>query len=285
MIPNNPLHFEKKPTVSELWKNEKKQYRLWIFLYLAVLVLSLILITSEVVILNSKNEANPYLWTGIISISLFVISIINFAISIFQSYKNKSFISIGQYAFLPTMFANLFSIGIGFYILSNIVIQGNTGAKISQDLYNSVTVITVLLLLDLLLLFPFLLRQVSKIRNEFRISYNSEQIEKQMEEIKNNPEKYNAFMNMFGQFGSFGQQTNSAKTNKNSYSTSDSKDESNFSTNNNFTTKKEEQIYNKVNNLSITELHKLAQKLEISSYSEMDNKELVNIIVKILSSQ
>lgn len=290
MIPNNPLHFEKKPTVSELWKNEKKQYRLWIFSYLAALVFSLILITIQVIILNWNNTSQKtgFLPTGgVLSVILLLFSVINFIVSVFQSYKNKSFILIGQNAFIPTILAHIFSIGIAIYALSDIILPGNDGNKIDQGLYDWLTIVTSFLLIHSLLLFPFLLRQVSKIRNEFRISYNSEQIEKQMEEIKKNPEQYNAFMNIFGQFGSFSQNSNSTNTTHTTQNsnTNDSKEQKNPSSNSQFTNKKEEQIFNKVSALSITELYRLAEKLEISSYKEMSTKELISIIVKILNSQ
>ncbi|CAT05130.1 Uncharacterised protein [Mesomycoplasma conjunctivae] len=284
MFYTNPFQPKKQPTMEQLWVNEKSKYRIWIFLFPAILATIFILSIANIIVLTAGVDAsdvfkhqykNTLILSNIVTILLLSISITYYTISIFNSYKEKNFLNIGQRSIGISFFAFLTNLTSILTSFSQIIISSN---KADFDFnYNAILVIWIIIVAATITEI-FSLRQVLKIKSLFLVSYQSELVEKQIEDIRKNPEKYQDILNMFGPQMAQNFANQSQKTNQQEDNSQENKAETT-------TSSKEQEIHKKISNLSIKELHELAQKLEISSYYEMKPDELIKIIVKILASE
>ncbi|MBG0730688.1 hypothetical protein [Mycoplasma sp. 'Moose RK'] len=279
MIWENPFKNEKIPSISDLWQNEKKLYRVWIFTYPVLLVLMGILLFVQLFLNFDLRSWGRTI--SILSIILIILTLFYYVISIFSSYRMKDFASIGNQSFVTVFFA---------HVLSSISILNSTILMVwhltpQSDSFIGILITQILLIPLNFFVIPYFYKKVIKIKSIFKLSHSLQVFEKQMEQMKKDPQTYSKVMDIF----SFAESKNSnfAKTNQDTEKQNPQSVENSDSQNNeiNLRQSKEEEIRLRLQKLEAPVLQKLAQKLEISGYTELKKEELINLLVRILSQQ
>ncbi|MDW2920929.1 Rho termination factor N-terminal domain-containing protein [Mesomycoplasma ovipneumoniae] len=269
MVWENPFGKNKVPSVAELWKNEKKQYRIWIFSYpLLLLLLGVFLSVQLFLDLDIRNIGRAF---SILSILFTVTSLFFYVYSVFTSYKAKDFAPLGDRSFFFTFVS--FSTAALSIINSTIVMIGN----LSLNNQNFVAILTIQIILIglIFVLIPFFLTKVLKIKSIFKLSRTLFIIEKRIDEMKKDPKAYSEFMNIFDlghQNPMNAQQANNPENTQTQEAQNKPKT-------------KEERIKIALEKLNLTQLHEIAQKLEISGFEQLKKQELIKLLTLILAQQ
>ncbi|MBN3535010.1 Rho termination factor N-terminal domain-containing protein [Mycoplasma procyoni] len=259
--------FSMKPQndLKQLWEKEKKEYRPWIFGFLALAVIfvisSLSILILSIIKLTSATETNTGVFV-VASMLFFIfgtLGTVNYIIGLKKSYKEKNFARIS-----PNSTSSLFfgSFLYNLYFFGGISWQ--LQANISQPLY-------IVYLVSLPVAIGIILTN-SKIRKICREFALVEAYEKAQEQLKNLNLDELLKDNAFGPLGEMFNQQHTKNTQE---------DQKAEPSNIHQETDEEIKIRMKLEDLDLDQLHKLAQKLEISGYQEMSREELIKILIKL----
>ncbi|MXR05833.1 hypothetical protein DR082_01235 [Mycoplasma flocculare] len=274
MMWGNPLGNNKIPTIAELWKNEKKQYRIWIFSYPILLALLAILLGVRL-FLNFDIKSFG-LVSSILSILFTAATLFFYIISLFISYKEKDFSMIGNRSFFVNLVA--FSLSVLSIVNSTIAIINdlNTGDKN----FALILAIQIILVSLIFILIPYFYTRVLKIKSIFKLSHSIITFEQQISELKKDPQAFSKFMNIFDL------NQDVANLSKNGNSANFDFDASqDLEQNNKKPRTKNEKIKITLEKLPFTNLHEIAEKLEISGYQDLKKQELIELLTRILAQQ
>ena len=288
------------PTTKELWKNEKSKYRHWIILF-SVAILSLLTLSVVSLFLNgflfkdsidfifqkysseenspSRSEVSSRLFVNIlliiaIQVLAFFIGAIMFFKGIFDSYKSKSFERLSS---IPSLF-----MGVTLFIafLRVFLVFGDSPFR-SFYVSQSQGILYFVLQVCIIVVFFSISIQVNRIRRLFTLSSRIEEFKKSpqyqmmqkqseyMQSATNNPNNFN--------------QKNSSPYAPPAAAVALSQSE------NNNQIKDEEKPENKIlskeeqklNKMKINSLKKVASKLFISGFEEMNKQELIKAILRV----
>ncbi|MDW2834436.1 Rho termination factor N-terminal domain-containing protein [Mesomycoplasma ovipneumoniae] len=269
MVWENPFGKNKVPSVAELWKNEKKQYRIWIFSYPVLLLLLSVFLSVQLFLdLDIKNIGRAF---SILSILFTAANLFFYVYSIFTSYKAKDFAPIGDRSFFFSFVS--FSSAALSIINSTVVIIGNL--SLNNQNFAVILTIQIILIALIFVLIPFFYTKVLRIKSIFKLSRTLVIIEKRIDEMKKDPKAFSEFMNIFD----LGHQNpmNSQQAN-NLENTQTQKAQNKPQT-------KEEKIKIALEKLDLTQLQEIAQKLEISGFEQLKKQELIKLLTQILAQQ
>lgn len=275
MIWENPFGNKKIPTVEELWKNEKKQYRIWIFTYPVLLFLLVALLGVQLFLnFDTKSLARVF---SILSILFTGATLSFYLVSLFISYREKDFASIGNRSFLVT-FVAFMSASLSI-IISTVSMVSDL--KPENENFVAILVIQIILFGLVFILIPYFYSKVLKIKSIFRLSRSIIVFEKQISELKKDPQAFSKFMNIFDL---------SEENIKNINININNGSSTNDNTNSEEQTKKKpasksEKIKKALEKLALSNLHEIAQKLEISGYQDLKKPELIDLLTRILAEQ
>ncbi|MCU4706369.1 hypothetical protein [Mycoplasma sp. CSL7503-lung] len=270
-------------TTDELWKHEKKDFRIYFILYtLAITLLSLIWFSWFIILLVSKEqylllisesiknnkqlgEPIAYYNSELIQQTFYTISLIamnvSYIMSVFKSYKNKNFKHISSWVQLIYYGLAIWKI-IGFIVS----ITQNAFATIGNNYLSIISLIfNILSLVIFMVIIFFLHGKLNKIQRAF----------KYIEYVKTMEEYQKAFMENIRSNNPFGPSsfnaTNSSEEERNSNNrNSHSKDDYTNSEN-----------YKKIIELPREQLNDIAKKLNIFGYEDMEKEELAKLIYNI----
>lgn len=267
------------PKVSELWEKEKKEYRIWIIAWIAILFIFLALIfSSSIVFWINKEEYCQFLvetgkistteakqiiqanWIYNLITTIIITTIIGYYYySIFNSYKNKNFAFLKNNLIIFLLFLCIFHLSSAIF----------SSVKRTQSSVSDIISISSSAYLVIASLLSF--SKINKINKIFRQSLNKEYLEKQIEELK----KMNIFQD--GKFDPF----NNAFFNPNNNDNNVGEQSAEPKEKTNAEDILEIEKINKLKELKIEQLHKMAQTLEISGFENMTKEELAKIIAKL----
>ncbi|QKT05630.1 hypothetical protein [Mycoplasma sp. OR1901] len=271
-------------TTEELWKHEKKDFRIYFILYaVAITLLSLIWFTWFIIILAAKDQylslvaettkdmkqpGNPidYYKAELIQQTFYAISLIamnvSYIMSIFKSYKNKNFKYISSWVQLIYYALAIWKV-IGFIVSitqNSFVGMGNNYLSIISLVFN------ILSLLIFMVIIFFLHGKLNKIQRAF----------KYIEYVKTMEEYQKAFMENIRSNNPFGPSTFNADPASNEEKNKESKTQS---------TKTDDYLnsenYKKIIELPREQLNDIAKKLNVFGYEEMEKEELAKLIYNI----
>ncbi|WGI36899.1 hypothetical protein [Mesomycoplasma lagogenitalium] len=255
---------------AELWEKEKKEYRIWIFLYGILLSLFLLLNFTQWILaivtynkeLMSQNQFTTPLIFSIANFLLVSWTVINYFLTVYKSYKNKSFAFISGF----TLF--IFTIISFMNIISYLTLLFQDFSKTLEN-FKSITGIMLftLTLISLLTIYPQ--RKVKLIKRMFLIAENYERAQKVAEELKNSD-----FEKMFGNFGAFGP---NATRNPNQTASATGENVQNQPEED----LKSKEYREKLQSLSTEQIRKIAQKFQISGYESLSREKLIEILIKL----
>ncbi|WP_254427685.1 hypothetical protein [Mycoplasma sp. 1654_15] len=295
---NSPFTQENLPTVKELWETKSNNYKKWVYYCLASIVFLFVLNIILVSLISAAQLNNRFVFysqpnkeTGksepstdlmlfpIFSLFFIFIALVYFVVSIIQSFKTKSFVRLGANTSLWIIISDILLL-ISFLRIVIILPQGNQNLFVENTTEMSVYfVFLIITSICTLISYRFLFYKVNAIRREFILSFNNELFQQQIKQMQDNP---NAFNNIFDAFNKANNQNNNF--NNPFVNPQQNTNDKNNNSRPNSETDKEQEARKKVENLSIEDLYKLADKLEISSYKTMPTKELIETVIKILAS-
>ncbi|MCI8283394.1 hypothetical protein FEF31_01635 [Mesomycoplasma hyopneumoniae] len=276
MILGNPFGNKKIPSVAELWKNEKKQYRIWIFTYPILLALLAILLGVQIILNFDSKRIELIL--SILSILFTGATLFFYIISLFISYKEKDFASLGNRSF----FVNLIGFSLSLISILHSTVSMIKDLKKDDKYFILILVIQIILVGLVFFLIPYFYTRVLKIKSIFRLSHSIIIFEKQINELKNDPQTYSKYMDIFNMAQNNPHQTNQNNTTNPSDLNVDNE------INNTKTEKpisKTEKIRIALEKLPLTNLYEIAKKLEISGYQDLKKQELIELLIRILGQQ
>ncbi|WBP84098.1 hypothetical protein [Mycoplasmopsis edwardii] len=265
----------------DLWKNEKSHFRIWIIIFsvfwtlISLLSLSILIymLADKTAIVNflhdglSKTNEKPSLsmaerafWTRFIiefiSASIPVSILVTFGISIFKSYKTKTFINISSWALIVSKIH-------GFLSIINLISFFTSGNKISDQKTFQVVYLVITLIIVVLSIFQL-----------FVVSWNITQI-KRLFIMKEMEIKAKEFMEQFNKSiqnnefqNAFGMNVNPFNNVKEEVKTEEAQE----------VDKAKEEAVKKILELPNEQLYKMAEMLNIFGYKEMTKEELAEII-------
>ncbi|AJR12162.1 50S ribosomal protein L20/uncharacterised domain fusion protein [Mesomycoplasma dispar] len=275
MIWENPFGNKKIPTVEELWKNEKKQYRIWIFTYPVLLFLLVALLGVQLFLnFDTKSLARVF---SILSILFTGATLSFYLVSLFISYREKDFASIGNRSFLVTFVAFMSA------SLSIIISTVSMVSDLKPENENFVAILVIQIILSglVFILIPYFYSRVLKIKSIFRLSRSIIVFEEQISELKKDPQAFSKFMNIFDL-----SEENIKNINININNGSSTNDNTNSEEQTEKKpTSKSEKIKKALEKLALSNLHEIAQKLEISGYQDLKKPELIDLLTRILAEQ
>lgn len=275
MIWENPFGNKKIPTVEELWKNEKKQYRIWIFTYPVLLFLLVALLGVQLFLnFDTKSLARVF---SILSILFTGATLSFYLVSLFISYKEKDFANIGNRSFLVT-FVAFMSASLSI-IISTVSMVSDL--KPENENFVAILVIQIILFGLVFILIPYFYSRVLKIKSIFRLSRSIIVFEEQISELKKDPQAFSKFMNIFDLSDENIKNininiNNGSSTNDNTNSEEQTEKKP---------TSKSEKIKKALEKLALSNLYEIAQKLEISGYQDLKKPELIDLLTRILAEQ
>ncbi|ADQ90576.1 Putative uncharacterized protein [Mesomycoplasma hyopneumoniae 168] len=201
-----------------------------------------------------------------------------YIISLFISYKEKDFASLGNRSF----FVNLIGFSLSLISILHSTVSMIKDLKKDDKYFILILVIQIILVGLVFFLIPYFYTRVLKIKSIFRLSHSIIIFEKQINELKNDPQTYSKYMDIFSMAQNNPHQTNQNNTTNPSDLNVDNE------INNAKTEKpisKTEKIRIALEKLPLTNLYEIAKKLEISGYQDLKKQELIELLIRILGQQ
>lgn len=302
------------PSVKELWKNEKKQYRHWIIL-LGLGLITIFVLVLIAFILNLSNKANivanlsneyleknpgkeveaneyannfftrSYLIFPIIELLFLVVGIIAYGTTIFQSYREHNFAKLSSW---PTLIIGVAALFSAWTLMEILFFRDDNKFSTSGEVFAFATNIL------FIIIYFFASAPVSRVRRLFLTSMRIEQ-------LKKDPQ----FQAMQAQFKNM--MNNSAANNPYGPNTFTGNTAPNTNSNNNgsanttanqaaATASASGQVNNptvvpakpsvspeekKLREMPLDDLKEVAKRFSLSGYEKMNKQELIDNILRI----